>query len=136
MKGYLGIDVGGTSIKAGIVSNEGQILEREKLNLPDNWEGLKAVIKSIYEDKKLKFEIPGIGLATPGTVNPDTGYISGLLAPSLEYILGKTFFELKDDLDLPVAIEQDANCSAIGEFWVGNAIGVKNAGAMVLGSGL
>ena len=137
MKHYLGIDIGGTSIKSGIVSEEGALLSQQKIPAPPDWESMLAAIEQLYREGTEEVgAIEGIGLATPGISNPHTGIISGIVAQSVNYILGKCFFDLSDMLGVPVSLEQDANSAALGEYWVGNAAHTSSCVVLVLGTGL
>jgi len=138
---YLGIDLGGTNIAAGVVDESFKIIGRGKIktNLPRPSED---VVKDIYNagvmavnDAGLTLDdIASVGMGAPGTVNPETGMIE--YANNLKFnmvpvrqILGELF---KKD----VYIENDANAAAFGECIAGSAKGAKNAVAITLGTGV
>ena len=136
MKYFLGVDIGGTSVKSGVVDEAGRLLSNNKLPLPPDWPGLMDCIVGLFREAAARYPLSGVGLATPGITNSCTGTISGIAAPPVAYILGKCFFELGSRLGVPVALEQDANCAVLGEHWVGNAAGCSSAVVLVLGTGL
>ena len=79
---YLGIDVGGTKIMAGLVTEAGKILSREKISSPKNLSSAETValisdlISDILKKNGLKTKaLSGIGLGVPGLVMPGTGEI-------------------------------------------------------------
>ncbi len=136
MKHYLGIDIGGTSIKVGVVDENGALQSRRKLPLPADWEAMGDTIEALFHEASAETPIAGVGFATPGTADSVTGIISGIPAPTVSYIFGRCFFDFSARLGVPVSLEQDANCAALGEYWVGNAQGCRTAMTLVLGSGL
>jgi len=136
VKHYLGIDIGGTSIKVGVVDETGMLLSQQRRPLPGDWTALEQAIEGIYREAARCVPIAGVGFATPGTADSHTGVISGIAAPTVAYIYNRCFFNFSDRLGVPVSLEQDANCAALGEYWVGNAQGCKVAMVLVLGSGL
>jgi predicted NBD/HSP70 family sugar kinase len=136
MKHYLGIDIGGTSIKSGIVDETGRLLTNLRSPLPTDWPGFIDCIAALHQSAWEQYAVEGIALSTPGIVNPNTGTVSGIVASPISYLLGSPFFELSSRLNTPVSLEQDANCAVLGEYWVGNAQGCSSAVALVLGTGL
>ena len=72
-------------------------------------------------DKKEEYDLKGIAISAPGAVDSKTGIIGGVSA--IPYIHGPNFKEiLKEKTGLDVAIENDANCAALGECWLGAAV--------------
>ena len=136
MKHYLGIDIGGTSVKAGVVDENGNLQGGERLDLPPDWDALSHMIAELFRTASRTAPISGVGFATPGTADSYTGIISGIPAPTVAYIFGRCFFDFSALLGVPVSLEQDANCAALGEYWVGNAQGCHTVMSLVLGSGL
>jgi glucokinase len=118
---YVGIDVGGTSAKIGLVTREGVIKEKTQvptLKTHDYHEIVDAYIKPISKWIDEGIEIKGIGFGTPGFVNKKTGIlfncenIPGLInAPFVQY--------LKEKFGVPVFADNDATCAAIAEHLFG-----------------
>ncbi len=134
----LGIDIGGTGIKFGLVDRNGNILISDKVKtkgypnpekLPEDlFKWAKA------ECKKLKVQLIGIGIGTP-----NGNYYKGTIdfAPNLPWkgiIPLKDFFE--KTFSLPAALTNDAKAAAIGEMYFGAAKGIKDFLFITLGTGL
>ena len=144
MKYYVGIDLGGTNIVAGVVDGDYNIIAKAstKTNCPrpekEIAEDMAKMAFQAVENAKLSMDdIEWIGIGTPGIANSATGVIeySNNLGfkdtPMVDYI--KEFIG-RDDT--PVFIENDANAAAYGEFVAGAAKGAKNAVCITLGTGV
>lgn len=136
MKQYLGFDVGGTSIKVGVVEENACVVYHEKLPIPPDYDAFMEQLSGCYH--RLKKEYPalcGIGISSCGGINPATGVVFAKLAPSLTYLIGREYYKLREMVDVPVALEKDGNCAALGEIWCGSATDLQNFITLVLGSG-
>lgn len=132
---YVGVDVGGTNIKAGVVTNQGRPLSH--LSVPTNAaEGpergiatICAAIEQAVQQAGLTLEqIHAIGLATPGTMDIPAGML--LDPPNLPGWKNIPIRELIGErFGLPTTLQNDANAAAYGEYWVGAG---KDAHSMVL----
>lgn len=129
----LAIDVGGTTIKYGIVSPAGDILHHGKVTTPDHLEEFYHVISEIA--KKFENEaIEGIAMSCPGAVS-DEGIIYGMSA--LPYIHGPNIKKAIENLTgKKVTIENDANCAGLAEVWLGAAKDTKDSCFIVCGTGI
>lgn len=133
---FVGIDIGGTSIKYGLVTLEGQIVS--KGIMPTRYEpdellaDLKSVIKAYQSDSTQ--EILGVGISAPGTIKSN-GYM--VTAGAIKPMYGVNLKERLEALvELPVNVINDGNAVAIAEHWLGNAIGIANYICVVLGTGM
>ncbi|MBR3635434.1 MAG: ROK family glucokinase [Lachnospiraceae bacterium] len=141
MKKYVfGVDVGGTTVKIGLFSPEGEI--REKWEIPtrkeDNGDHIIADIADSIKDKMNahgidRTDVIGIGLGVPGPVKED-GTV--LLAANLGWGKRNIAMELFDIIKIPVMAGNDANVAALGEMWRGGGRGYKNMVAVTLGTGV
>lgn len=133
MKRYLGIDIGGTKIKYGILDEYGIEIEQNEINTPKD--SYKEFIIKIVELINKYENLDGIGMSIPGCINPDTGYISN--GGALRY-LDKV--NLKEELsqytDLELAFENDANCVGLAEKWIGNAKECTDFICITVGTGI
>jgi len=139
IKCALGIDLGGTSIKFGVVSNLGEILS--KTSLPSNAElgpdevisQIKKGIKQILSHKKEK--IKGIGIGAPGVINIEKGTVE--YPPNFpgwgRIKLGKI---IQKEFGLKTFIENDANAAAIGELIFGAGKKYNSFVMITLGTGV
>ena len=141
MKYYIGIDLGGTNIVAGVVNENYEILSKAsvKTNLPRPEQEIAAdiiaVSKQAVADAGLTMEqIEWVGMGTPGIANSETGIIE--YSNNLGFNNTPMVKYLEEGLGKPAFIENDANAAAYGEYVAGAAKGAKNAVCITLGTGV
>ena len=135
----IGIDIGGTNTKYGVVNHRGQILQQGELKTEDYPEvndfinGLYQTLSPVIESlQKSKFQGIGIGA-------PNGNYYTGTIeyAPNLKWKgiipLAKL---ISDKFNLPAALTNDANAAAVGEMMYGAARGMKDFIMITLGTGV
>ncbi len=139
---FVGLDVGGTTMKGGVVDDNGKSLSA--VTLPTEAakgqeHGLRQMAKTIQQAvKEARCEMAGIaaiGVATPGTMDIPAGLI--LDPPNLkpwQNVPVRQFVE--DTFHLPTAFQNDANAAAFGEFWVGAGKDVHSMVLFTLGTGI
>ena len=120
---YIGIDLGGTNIAAGLVSEDGKILchsstptlnEREAVEIVKD---MAMLIEKIAKDCGIAVsDIKGVGIGSPGSVDYDNGVV--VYANNLKMDMFPLADELNKLTGLPVSIDNDANCAAMGEYVV------------------
>ena len=138
---YMGIDLGGTNIKAGVVDDAFRIIGRAKAKtgIPrpaeEVMDAMAECAKAAAADAGVPWEqIRQVGIGVPGTANEETGvveYANNLLfenVPMREY--------LQKRLHKEIDITNDANAAALGEVLAGAARGASNAVAVTLGTGV
>ena len=138
----LAADVGGTNTRMAVVNENGDILKLLKKSTHCK-EGRDEMIKfivsfageTIEKSKLPKDEICGVGIGFPGPLNADTGTIFN--PPNLN---GWDNVPLRDilekELRVPVAIENDANAAALGEWWKGAGSGTSSLVCITIGTGV
>lgn len=133
---YIAIDIGGSSVKAAIVTEEGNILEKSSFKGDkNNFENFKASMIDTVLRAKETHNIQGVAISAPGGVDSDTGIIGG--SSALPCIHGPNFKKLfGEDLGLKAEIENDANCAALGEVWKGAAKDNQDVLFVVCGTGI
>jgi len=139
IKYSIGVDLGGTNIKLGIVTNTGKIIK--KISVDTKAEGgSKVVISQIKYGIDLllkgnKYKIQGIGIGSPGVVSMDKGTVEN--PPNLpgwkKVFLRK---ELEKITNTKVVVENDANAAAIGELIYGAGKKLKSFVMITLGTGV
>jgi glucokinase len=141
MSYYVGIDLGGTNIKAGIVNDKGEIVCKDKMKTFASREPVEivrdmaALATKVIGQAKLKIEdVEAIGIGSPGTPDNDTGYL--IYANNLPFNNLPMRSEIRKYVDLPVYIDNDANVAALAESVSGGAAGASNAVAITLGTGV
>lgn len=138
---YLGIDLGGTNIAAGIVDENNHILAKanRKTHVPctpeEMIDQLAGTTMDVLNKANLTLDdIPWIGIGCPGTVNRDTGVIEYANNLQFSNMPMKELLEAKTGKK--VIIENDANAAAYGEYQAGALKGAKYAVAITLGTGV
>lgn len=134
----IGVDLGGTNIAAGIVGDDGKILVKKSLQTrPER--GSAAVLADIVQlCKELTGEtaapVRHVGIGVPGTVNPVRNII--LDAPNIYFKDVSISQEMSWPFDIPIILENDANCAALGEARFGAARESENSITITLGTGI
>ena len=138
---YLGIDLGGTNIAAGIVDEDGKIISKKsrKTRVPCPPDEMTAqlsetALEALNEAKISIDDIPWVGVGSPGTVNRSTGIVE--FAANLSFHHFPLQKLLEERLKKPVIIENDANAAAYGEYQAGALKGARDAVAITLGTGI
>ena len=141
MKYYIGIDLGGTNIVAGIVDEQYNILAKAstKTNCPRPDREIardmaKMAIQAVENAKLTMEQIEWIGIGTPGIANSRDGIIE--YSNNLGFVNTPMVKYIQEDIDKPVFVENDANAAAYGEFVAGAAKGANNAVCITLGTGV
>lgn len=135
----IGIDIGGTNTKYGVVNHRGEILQKGELKTEDYPE-IDSFVEALYKtlnpviESLVKSKFHGIGIGAPNG-NYYTGTIE--YAPNLKWKgivpLAKL---IADRFDLPAALTNDANAAAVGEMMYGAARGMKDFIMITLGTGV
>ena len=135
MSNYIVFEIGGSSVKWSIMSKMGDILTKDKIKVVDSVDQFFEELSKIVNINKDNFNLKGIAISSPGAVDSITGIVGG--ASAIPYIHGPNFKEiLKEKTGLDVAIENDANCAALGECWLGAAKEENDCACVVCGSGI
>lgn len=132
MENYLAIDVGGTALKIGLLTEEGEILESDSKKTPKTLDAFYQIIEDTFHEYE---GVKGLALSLPGAVDSETGIIGG--SSALDYIHGPNIKEeLEKRLQVRVEMENDANCAALAEIWKGAASDVNDCCFIVSGTGI
>lgn len=139
---YVGLDVGGTSMKAGVVDDAGRPLSAVSLPTEAHrgqefgLERMCETIRAAVQAAELRLDqIAAIGVATPGTMDIPAGII--LDPPNLKPWQNVPVREyVYDAFKIPTAFQNDANAAAYGEFWAGAGKDVHSMVLFTLGTGV
>ena len=132
---YACVDIGGTSIKVAISDEKGNLNLQDNLKVKDDFDFIIDTIVNWIKQVKINYSIEGIAISSPGAVNNKTGIIGG--ASALSCIHGPNFKEiLFNKTNLPVSIENDANCAALAEVFSGKGKNYKDLLFVVCGTGI
>lgn len=140
MRYCFGIDIGGTTVKIGLFSIAGEIIDKWEIKthtenqgeriLPDISE---SILNKLEEKKILKSDVNGIGIGVPAPVKAD-----GIVKNTVN--LGWRYKEVKREMEelsgLRTEVGNDANVAALGEMWLGAGKGQENMIMVTLGTGV
>ena len=133
----LAIDIGGTMIKYGLVSSDGKILSTDKIKTESS-KGLNNILNKIDNIFKRYKENNPVGIAVSGT-----GQINGMIGkviggnPIIPNWIGTNLVKiLEEKYNLPAVLENDVNCVAFGEKWIGAGKDLSNFICLTIGTGI
>lgn len=138
---YIGVDIGGTTIKTGICNSEGQLVHKfegptESKQGADHFVGnIEKYVREMVNESDYKWEqVMGIGVGMAGFLDIPKGFVR--LSPNL----GLSNLPLRDRLEArlnkPVKLNNDANVAALGEAWSGAGAGLDHIVCLTLGTGV
>jgi len=138
-----GIDIGATNIKYGLVEENGEVVFRSQVQTPDGDKAdkiYKAVLacgeQLLIEADDQEGHVEYLGVGSPGTVDTRRGKIDNN-CPNLPGWIGFPLRDrLRDALNLPIYVDNDANCAALGEALCGAGRGIDNLICLTIGTGL
>ena len=144
MRFVLGIDIGGTNLVVGNVAEDGSVLHALGTEPTHAEAGATAVVDRLVElaeraIARTRREVPGaqivgVGVGAPGPLDTRSGVV--LLTPNLGWVNMPLRKIIHDRLGLPTALDNDANCAVLGEWWVGAARGARHAIGITIGTGI
>jgi len=140
----LGIDIGGTNLVVGSVVEDGSAVlatdsepthaEAGATDVLDRLVGLAERAIAATRRQAPGAEILGVGVGAPGPLDTKRGIV--LLTPNLGWVNMPLRQIIHDRLGLPAALDNDANCAVLGEWWVGAARGARHAIGITIGTGI
>ena len=140
MKTFAGIDIGGTAIKIGLVSEEGSLLTKTSLpyDSQDSFDSLVSSIcgrlQSLASAEKTDFK--AVGISTPGYAHPVTGVLMDG-ANNVPALQGRSLTQaLSGRFGVPACIDNDGTCAATGELLYGAGRNFRNFVLITLGTGI
>lgn len=140
MKYCFGVDIGGTFVKLGLFTVEGELIDKWQIKTrrEDNSEhilpDIAKALKNKMEEKNItKEEVSGVGFGTPGPVTEDG---VALCPANLDWKNKPVAKELSELTGFPCRGGNDVNVAGLGEMWRGGAKGYKNVVVVPIGTGL
>lgn len=138
---YVGVDIGGTNLKAGLTDESGQLLAVQKMKVAaiTDQQSLAWTIVSLTQELAKCAGVPlneiaSVGVGVPGTVEIRSGSIGYTCNLPLQNVpLRKLFHHY---LSIPLYIENDANCAALAEYYAGAGRESKRFVTITLGTGV
>lgn len=140
---YLAVDIGGTSVKIGLVDEDGNF--RHTSEYPVNFDGyetpiLETVVKScscfLTEHRIYPQQLTGAGVSATGYINTEKGSVDGGGGFIRNWTGSQIRERMEADFRIPVYVLNDANAAALGEVWLGAAMGRKNVVMLTIGTGV
>jgi len=137
---FVGVDIGGTSIKAVLTDKTGKIISFKTIETPDTGKKLDKSIYGLIENLATsssisKIDIAAIGIGAAGTIDRTKGIV--IASPNISYLkkypLAKNIEKLTG---IKVFLENDATIALIGGWWKGNGSKFKNWIMLTLGTGI
>jgi glucokinase len=136
----IGVDLGGTNLRAAAVDRSGTILAKITANtqLSAGRDVIVNDIATAIQGVKLRVEhgeLAGVGIGIPGYIDIATGVVLG--SANLPDFTGFAFRDaVQRRIGIPIILENDANAAALGEQWIGAGRGVKDLVLLTLGTGI
>lgn len=137
----VGIDLGGTNVKLGLVNQNQEIIASDSIptlkeRAPEEVvKDMADAVKKILADNGLTLaDCEGVGVGSPGTIDPETGMV--LFSNNIRWERVPLGAMLEEQLHLKVKVANDANCAALGEAKAGAAMGCDNVTLLTLGTGV
>lgn len=139
MKEFLCIDIGGTSIKFAIFSEDGQMVGSMNDVATQQTIGNTEILDTLHSiilDKSMQHIISGVCISTAGVVDTEQGRIqyAGYTIPGYTGTELKAYVE--EHFHIPCEVENDVNCACLGEFWKGAGQGSSSMVCLTIGTGV
>ena len=138
---YVGVDLGGTKIAAGLITKQGDILYKESIatmrerHYKDIVADISELVLNVTTKGGTDIEnVEYIGIGAPGTVNSKEGKV--IYCNSLNFNNISIRAEIQKYINLPVFVDNDANCAAIAESTFGSSKGFMDSVMLTLGTGI
>ncbi len=141
MKYYIGIDVGGMSVKAGVVTEDGRMLSKRTMETlsKGRTDAFIAEIAALAEEALIaagvsKSDVSGVGMGVPGTVNPKTGIVT--YSCNIGFKNTPLVAQFEKHFGVPTKVANDADAAALGEVKFGAGKNKSDALMITLGTGV
>jgi len=130
----VGIDIGGTKIAGGVVDADGRIIEKVRVDTPTDTGALAQAVIDMARHFRSGHEVAAVGVAAAGFIDRDRAIV--IHAPNIAWRNEPLKARLEDGIQLPVAIENDANAAGWAEYRFGAGRGVQNMVMLTMGTGV
>jgi glucokinase len=131
----IGVDIGGTKVAAGVVDEQGRVLDRERRDTPGNDAArTEDVIVDAVHALAARSDVAAVGIGAAGWVSNDNATV--LFSPHLAWRDQRLRDDLVERIDLPLIVENDANAAAWAEHRFGIAAGEPVVVMVTLGTGI
>ncbi len=145
MRVIVGVDLGGTNIIVGTVTQDGENVAGVQRRATPAAQGPDVVVKhivgavqeSIAQAQRVwskDIDVIGIGIGSPGPIDTKNGIV--VTSPNLRWTDVPLRELVSEIVDLPATLENDANCAVLGEWWRGAARGAQIVVGVTIGTGV
>lgn len=135
MRNFISFDIGGTKVKHGVITEAGDILSCSEYDPSHDREIFIGQWRDTVRTYRRQHAISAIGVSFPGYVNTVTGHVQK--AGSLEMFDDSPMRRIFSACtDLPIVIENDANCAILGERWLGAGKQHQSLVCLTVGTGI
>lgn len=138
MTKVIGIDIGGTKIKAGLIDEKGKIIEKIRLET-ESVKGRDIILSKVFniiDIFKESHTISAIGIGSPGFINSNKGIVEYVVNTMIDWQGTNIKKEIEDRISIPTVVDKDSNLAAIGEMWMGAAKNLDSFIMITLGTGV
>lgn len=140
MKNYICFDIGGTSIKFGVLKENGEIIFKDSVDTEARTKGGKGILEklvTITNKYKDEYSLSGVAISCAGMIDSKNGVI---MYTDEHLIPGFTGMRIKEEVEKQTSIkcelENDVNCAGLGEFWLGSGANSKYVSMLTVGTGI
>ena len=130
----IGVDIGGTKIAAGLVSEDGKVVEFVRQDTPEGEADIPPVVAQLVEELREDQDIVGVGIGAAGFI--DAARANVLFAPNIDWADEPLAAQVSELVGLPVVVENDANAAAWGEFRFGAGEDTTDLLLVTVGTGI
>ncbi len=130
----IGIDVGGTSLRASVVNSTGQVIDSFQSPTPHSAKALEHGLDCAVAELAARHPVSAVGLAIAGFLNSDRTLVR--FAPHLPWVDTPVARRMSDRIGFPVLLEHDANSAAWAEYRFGAAADGRNVVMIAIGTGI
>ena len=140
---YIGIDIGGTQVKIGVVNEYGTVGKAASYDVAfDGYE--TPIIETVLErlaqfmtENQLRIDqLAGIGVSATGQIDSEEGKVVGAAGHIKDWEGCCIKERIRQRYPVPVTVMNDANCAALAEQWIGGAKGASDAVVITVGTGI
>ena len=139
-KYYVCIDIGGTAIKYGLADSEGNFVDKNSMATEAKvygGAGIVEKVKNIIRNYIKEREIGGVGISTPGIINAAAGIVVYVMPSSIpDYSNTPLKSIVEKEFGIKCAVENDVNCAALGEMWLGAGRGKSSLFVVTVGTSI
>lgn len=130
----IGVDVGGTSVRAALVGADGTVLDQRSADTPLTGDAAEELIAAMVKGLAPRASVSAVGLAIAGFVTADAATV--MFAPHLAWRDAPVADRIAERIGIPVVMDHDVNCAAWAEHLLGAAVHSRVSLTIAIGTGI